>query len=330
MSLSEFSLIKKYFENWEFSHKAEGRLSGIGDDCALMDILPGHQLAVSMDTLVENVHFPASADACLVGYRALAVNLSDLAAMGARPLSFTLALTLPKADEPWLEKFSAGLKSCASVFQCPLIGGDTTKGPLSITIQVHGEVETGKAITRFKAAPGDSIYVSGSLGLAAYALQVIQENRNMSQREQDNAWRDEAFYKPIPRVELGLAAAGIASAGIDISDGLLADLGHICTASEVGAELLLPSIPIDGLVSESLTQAEALEMALTGGDDYELLLTVSPDQEPVFLAAAEKMEHVVHKIGLINDSGIIRCLDAEGKNVEFSGSGYQHFGSVHE
>lgn len=296
---------------------------GIGDDCAVLAIPAGKELAVSMDTLVETVHFPASANPEGVGYRALAVNLSDLAAMGAEPAGFTLALTLPSADQAWLDGFSAGLRACAQEFRCPLLGGDTTRGPLTMTIQVHGLVDAGKAITRGGAQPGDAIYVTGALGIGAFTLRDL-----LAEPPGDPAGRqlsEQAFYHPVPRLSLGHAAAGIVSAGIDISDGLLADLGHICQSSGVGATLSMPAIPLGTPLKKYLQGEEALALVLTGGDDYELVLTVSPAREQALVSLGELLAVPLTRIGDIVAGEGVQCLDATGRAVTFPDSGYRHF-----
>jgi thiamine-monophosphate kinase len=276
-----------------------------------------------MDTLVEAVHFPAGAKPELIAYRALAVNLSDLAAMGADPAGFTLALTLPAADQGWLENFSAGLKACAGQYQCPLLGGDITRGPLTITIQVHGLVDAGKAITRSGAVPGDYIYITGSLGVAAFAIRELLAVDNLGETERELC--EAAFYRPLPRLALGSAAAMVVSAGIDISDGLLADLGHVCRQSGAGARLSLPAIPLATPLQKYLPLEEALALAVMGGDDYELLLTVSPAREEALLALGRTLDVPLHKIGEIISGEGVQCLDESGSVVEFPDSGYRHF-----
>ena len=322
--LSEFDIIKTCFNQPGLAAVPGDVVRlGIGDDCALLAIPSGRELALSMDTLVEGVHFPAGGDPALVGYRALGVNLSDLAAMGAEPVGFTLGLTLPLADRDWLEGFSAGLAECAGDYHCPLLGGDTTRGPLTITIQVHGLVETGKAIVRSGAKPGDAIYVTGSLGIAAYAIREMLADRDMDANTRQQS--ESAFYRPIPKLALGHAAAGIVSAGIDISDGLLADLGHVCRLSGTGARLSLPDVPLGTPLRNHLAPEEALALAMTGGDDYELLLTVSAAQEQALVSLGEMLDVSLHRIGVITAGDAVECLDASGKPVTFTASGYRHF-----
>lgn len=321
--LSEFDIIQQYFEQPGLAaSKDEVIRMGIGDDCARLSIPSGFELAISMDTLVESIHFPANAEPHLIAYRALAVNLSDLAATGAAPLAFTLGLTLAEANKTWISAFSEGLKECASEYSCPLIGGDTTRGPLSITIQVHGLVPSGGAITRSGAVPGDRIYVTGSLGGAAFALKMMQENTAIS--PESKLMLDTAFYRPIPRISLGSGATGLVTAGMDISDGLLADLGHLCRNSNTGAEILLQNVPVSKPAID-LSEQEALALAVTGGDDYELLLTAHPDNEQALFELGEKCKVPVHCIGKIIAGNSLTCLDERGTAVTFEEKGYQHF-----
>ena len=321
--LSEFDIIASCFNQPGLAAEPGDIVRlGIGDDCALMSIPAGKELAVSMDTLVEDVHFPADAPAHLLGYRALAVNLSDLAAMGAQPAGFTLALTMPRADADWLQGFSQGLKECANQFGCFLMGGNTARGPLNLTLQVHGLVTSGQAITRSGAVPGDSIYVSGNLGRPALAIrQLLDSEADPKEKDQ---W-ELAFYKPVPRLALGSGVSGIASAGLDISDGLLADLGHICEMSKVGAQFDMASMPVAPELVARLPVDEALALALTGGEDYELVLTVSPDREQELLEQAGMLNVPLHRIGSITAGDGVICLDAQGDPVTFSSEGWRHF-----
>jgi thiamine-monophosphate kinase len=322
--LSEFDIIRTCFDQPGLAAVPGNVVRlGIGDDCALLAIPAGMELALSMDTLVEGVHFPAGANPELVAWRALAVNLSDLAAMGAEPAGFTLALTLPAADQGWLEKFSTGLKACAGEYHCPLLGGDITRGPLTITIQVHGLVDAGKAITRSGAVPGDCIYITGSLGESALAINLLLNPAGLDNADRER-W-EQTFYRPLPRLTLGMAAAAVVTAGIDISDGLLADLGHICRLSRTGARLSLPAIPLATPLQKYLPLEEALVLAVTGGDDYELLLTVSPAREDALLALGRTLDVPLHKIGEIISGEGVQCLDGSGRVVDFPDSGYRHF-----
>jgi len=317
--LSEFDIIKTFFNQPGLGARpGEITRLGIGDDCALLSVPPGKELALSMDTLVEKIHFPENAPPELLAWRALSVNLSDLAAMGATPVGFTLSLAMPAVNESWLQQFSTGLKNCAEKFHCHLLGGDTTRGPLTITIQVHGLVSSGQALVRSGASAGDNIYVSGSLGLAALSITRFDEAL-------DQSLLDEAFYKPVPRLALGSGAAGLASAGIDISDGLLADLGHVCLASSKGAELQLADIPVSPSLEKSMNAEEALALALTGGDDYELILTAPPSREDEMQTLAQSVDTPLVCIGKITDAEGITCFDGLGEQRTFQKSGYQHF-----
>ncbi|MDT8310247.1 MAG: thiamine-phosphate kinase, partial [Methylophaga sp.] len=270
---AEFSLIKAYFSALT-SHR-EDVVLGIGDDCALLQPPAGQLLATSVDTLVSGVHFFADVDAYRLGHKALAVNLSDLAAMGANPAWFTLALTLPEANSDWLKAFSAGMAYLAKQHDLQLVGGDTTRGPLAITLQVTGFVEADKAFRRDAAKVGDKIYVSGTLGDGGAGLLLKQGKlitENLS--EQDQQFLLERLELPTPRNGLASRLSGEIHAAIDISDGLLADLQHILTASQVGAVIHTDALPLSAAL-QKLPAALAQKLALTAGDDYELCFTVS-------------------------------------------------------
>jgi len=318
--LSEFDLIKRYFKR-----ERPGRATlGIGDDCALLSPTPGRQIAISSDMLVEGRHFFAGADACMLGHKALAVNLSDLAAMGARPLAFTLALALPQADEQWLEGFSRGLFALADEHGCELIGGDTTKGPLNICITVFGEIEPGHALRRTAAQPGDDIWISGTLGDARLALAgYLQELALDPQAQAQAAPR---MHMPTPRVALGLAlaAAPLAHAALDISDGLVGDLGHILAASNVGATLGADALPAGPALAQ---QERALRRRFTaaGGDDYELCFTAPPARRDAVLAAAAQAATPVTRVGTIDTTPGLRLVDAHGAPLDLQLAGWDHF-----
>lgn len=318
--LNEFDIIRTCFDQPGLAAQPGDVVrQGIGDDCALLRVPPGKELAFSMDTLVEGVHFPAMAEPDDLGWRALAVNLSDLAAAGATPLVFTLGLTLPSAQEAWLQGFAGGLREAAGRYGCALVGGDLTRGPLTITIQVHGLVDEGKAISRAGARPGDSLYVSGSIGGAALGLQLL-ENDSDDFTAEEKAALLAAFWRPQPRVALGAAVAGLVTAGIDISDGLLADLAHICERSRCGAALRLDDVPFASTVPK-----HTREYYLQTGDDYELLLTVSGKRDKEFLAAAGACGVPVTRIGEITTGSGVDCLAGDGSKVIVTGRGYQHF-----
>ncbi len=282
VEMGEFELIKRYFARPEIAN-IEGQytsnLLGIGDDCALLDIPANMQLAQSLDTLVEEVHFPKTCDPFALGYRALAVNLSDLAAMGAEPHSFTLGLTLPRVSELWLQEFSNGLALLAQKFRLPLIGGDTTKGSLTLSLQVQGLVPKGKALLRSGAKPGDMICVTGTLGDAASAIPYVLNGETPENCGDEHLKRLlSRYWYPSPRLFAGqwLRKAGATSA-VDISDGLLGDLRHILEASNVGAVIAPELVPKSDALSHTHDQSSATKLALTGGDDYELCFTIPHD-----------------------------------------------------
>ncbi|WP_252178447.1 thiamine-phosphate kinase [Endozoicomonas sp. 4G] len=322
MALGEFDLIRSFFDRPGLrSHLTD--VVGIGDDCALLSLQAGQQLAQSLDTLVEGVHFPKSCDPYLLGYRALAVNLSDLAAMGAKPHSFTLGLTMPEANNTWLQSFSDGLAELASMHQIGLIGGDTTLGPLTLSIQVQGTLPKASALRRKGAKVGDLIYVSGSLGDAAGALpDVLKGKTPKSADTPEQRHLLERYYRPTPRIPLGqwLLANG-ATAALDISDGLLGDLGHILKASQVGAELNTASVPVSKELENWLGPEQARELALTGGDDYELCFTW-PAKTPLQLPDRLLADSPVTCVGRITSA--TGLVDAETAQP-LSPKAYQHF-----
>jgi len=318
----EFELIQQFFQREQAESPAEGVLLGIGDDCALLQLPEGQQLAVSVDTLVADVHFPADADPELIAERALRTNLSDLAAMGAAPLWFTLALTLPRADEQWLRAFSRGLFNCARQFAIALVGGDTTSGPLSISIQVMGAVAPAQGLRRDGASPGDFVLVTNCLGDGAGALAVIQQRLEVAPEAQ--TYLLERFYRPVPRLKEAQLLRGIASAALDISDGLVADLQHICDASDVGAVLDVENLPLSPALLALSNQAQAREWALAGGDDYELCFTVPAEKmsELALLIAEGQLNATV--IGEIIPGRKVIC-EWEGKPFALPKTGFQHF-----
>lgn len=312
--MNEFELIRRYFSG---IHHAAGVVLGIGDDGAILDVPVGQQLVAVIDTLVAGVHFPLDTPACDIGWRALAVNLSDLAAMGANPRWFTLALTLPEADEAWLAGFAEGLAAQAAQAGVSLVGGDTTQGPLTITVQAEGCVPAGQALRRAGARVGDAIYVSGSPGEAAAGLAVHQGR--LPEGEGSGALL-ERFFRPRPRLALGLALRGVATACIDVSDGLLQDLGHILRASGVGAELDLPALPLSAAL-RTAAGGRAQELALCGGDDYELCFTVPAGTVlPAWDIRVSRIGTVVAGQGIID----------QASRQPLKAAGYQHFGGGHD
>lgn len=329
--MNEFQLIQRFFKDAQADllltqKAAESVVLGIGDDCALLQLPAGKHLAVSVDTLVADVHFPADAKAEDIAERALRTNLSDLAAMGAEPLWFTLALTLPKnsvhVSEKWLSSFSRGLFRTANEFEIALVGGDTTSGNLAITIQVMGAVDAHKAMRRDGAGIGDFVCVTGYLGDGAAALALIQDKISVN-TEHDHYLR-ERFYRPQPRVAEAKLLQNIASAALDISDGLVADLNHICEASDLGAIIDVEKLPISPSVISLDDLAQARFWALGGGDDYELCFTVPPEKMPelAMLIAQGKIQATI--LGeMVAGTGVECQLD--GEFFEVTQPGYQHF-----
>ena len=317
MALGEFDLIQKYF-----TRAVQRAALGVGDDCALFVPAPGMQLAVSSDMLVEGRHFLSTVNPERLGHKALAVNLSDLAACGARPLAFTLALALPRADEVFLAAFSRGLLALADAQACELIGGDTTQGPLNICITVFGDVPAGQALLRSGAQAGDDIYVSGSLGDARLALEVFRGAVSLSGADFD-AVRS-AMECPQPRVALGQALRGVAHSAIDVSDGLLGDLSHILRRSGVGATLDVDALPRSGVL-RSLSEARQREFTLAGGDDYELVFTAAAGRAAQVHAAAAEARVAVTRIGRIDAHPGLRLLDADGLPVAQRFASFDHF-----
>jgi len=323
MSVSEFQLIEHHFSR--LGAVRDDVLLGVGDDCALLQVPAGKALAVSLDTLVEGVHFLPGVDPESLGHKALAVNLSDLAAMGAEPAWATLALTLPRVDEAWVEAFCRGFAQLANRYQVQLVGGDTTRGPLSISVQVHGFVEAGQALRRDGAASGDLIYVSGTLGDAGLALQAAAGEYDPGPYRVELQAR---LDRPQPRIELALALRHLASAAIDLSDGLLADLGHICQRSGCGARLELSSIPLSPALDRFMRGRGDWGVPLASGDDYELCLVVPRNRQVEFEQVAAGLETPLTRIGEIEPEPCIRCYDASGNPVTIGRGGYDHFGQA--
>jgi thiamine-monophosphate kinase len=299
----------------------KGVVLGIGDDAALCDVPPGMQLVISTDTLVAGVHFPEDTRAEDIGYKALAVNLSDLAAMGAEPAWFSLAVTVPEMDMAWLQAFAHGVLELANEHGIALIGGDTTRGPLSITVTVHGFVPSGTALRRDAAKPGDDIWVTGSLGDAAAALQQIGTGlQSIKLRHR--------LDRPTPRVAAGLLIRGLANAAIDVSDGLAQDLGHILNASGVGAELELGRLPVSSSLLEFHPDDETRwRLQLAGGDDYELCFSASPKNAFAIEQALAGCGVSASVIGHIKADAGLQLLTPEGDALVLGKAGYQHFGA---
>jgi thiamine-monophosphate kinase len=321
MAVSEFKLIEKFFAK-QISARNDVSL-GIGDDCALLKVPMNQELAVSMDTLVNGVHFPEQTSAQDIGYKALAVNLSDLAAMGAEPAWVMLALTLPKADEQWLTGFMLGFNELLHKYQCQLVGGDLTRGPLSITLQVHGFIPSGQALQRNQAKPGDKIYVTGTLGAAALALQIFKGK--ISALTEEVTAIMPSLHHPNPRIEVGIHLRNIAHAAIDISDGLAADLGHILQQSQVGATINVTSLPLSPFLKKFLSLDQAYTLALTGGDDYELCFTVPIEKENVLLHIKNSLQTPITCIGCIEAEKGLRLIGEHGDSFKLQSKGYEHF-----
>ena len=327
--MGEFDLIDRYFKR-PARRAADHVVLGAGDDCALLAPVPGMQLAVSSDMLVEGRHFLSTVDAARLGHKALAVNLSDLAACGAKPLAFTLALSLPAIDEAWLAGFSRGLFALADAHGCELVGGDTTRGPLNICITVFGEVPTGAALLRSGAKPGDDIWVSGSLGDARLALEVFRGTVTVP--AEVFAVARARMETPTPRVALGMALRGIATAAVDVSDGLLGDLGHVLKASRVGATVdaddaielidVCTRLPGTGRLFD-LSAWRAF--ALAGGDDYELVFTAPAALRADVAQASRASATPVARIGRIESEPGLRVVDARGVPLAQTFSSFDHF-----
>ncbi len=317
MSLGEFDLIAKYF-----TRPVKRAQLGIGDDCALFTPAPGMQLAVSSDMLVDGRHFVSTLAPQRLGHKALAVNLSDLAACGARPMAFTLALALPAVDEAFLQGFSTGLFALAEQHGCELVGGDTTQGPLNICITVFGEVPTGQALLRSGAQAGDAVYVSGSVGDARLALEALRGTVALEGLDFESVRL--AMEQPQPRVALGLALRGLASSAIDVSDGLLGDLTHILRRSGVGATVDVDAVPRSAALGR---QAQALQRQCTlgGGDDYELVFTAPPGAAPAVAAAARQAAVQVTRIGVIEAGAGLRLIDAQRRALVNRFGSFDHF-----
>lgn len=332
MALSEFSVIDRFF-------RPLGRVRsdvqlGIGDDAALTRLPSGHELVTTVDTLVAGVHFPVGATANDIAHKALAVNLSDLAAMGAQPAWATLALTLPEINESWLQDFAAGWVALADQFDVALIGGDTTRGPLTITVSALGSVPEGGALRRDAARPLDHIYVSGYLGDGYGGLRCVIENKF---HDPNGQYLRDRLNRPSPRVSLGRKLRGVAHSAIDISDGLLADLNHILVQSQCGALIDPSALPLS---SALLTTARdflehpcvdgadfsaAQRCALAGGDDYELCFTVAPDLAPRIEEVARSIGCSIARIGTVESASGVRIVSADGSPREIAVSGFQHF-----
>lgn len=322
MACGEFSLIARYFDRVRSSRLDVE--TGIGDDCALLNIPEKQTLAISTDTLVAGNHFLPNIDPADLAYKALAVNLSDLAAMGADPAWLTLALTLPEVDEPWLEAFSDSLFALLNYYDMQLIGGDTTRGPLSMTLGIHGYIPAGRALKRSGAKPGDWIYITGTPGDSAAGLAVLQ-NRLQVSEETDARYLIQRHLRPTPRILHGQALRDIASAAIDLSDGLISDLGHIVKASGCGARVEVDALPKSDAMMRHVDDGQALRWALSGGEDYELCFTVPELNRGALDVAIGQLGVPFTCIGQM--SADIEGLNfvRDGMPVTFDWKGYDHF-----
>lgn len=321
--MSEFDLINRYFKSRNLQRSDV--LLGIGDDCALLQPPVGKLLAMTADTLVAGVHFPVATSAADIGYKSLAVNLSDLAAMGAEPAWAVLAITLPVADDSWLQEFMHGFSQLASEHGVQLIGGDTTSGPLSITLQLTGFVLPSQVMRRDAARPGDKIYVSGTLGDAALGLQHCL---GWHDAKPDLAFCVSRLNRPVPRLSLGRELAAFTRCAIDISDGLVADLGHICRASQCAAQVYLDALPVSDELKRFYGHHINWSVVAAGGDDYELCFTVSPQHESLLKDIADRTGTRLSCIGEIIAGDGVHCFNKSGTEEIFERTGYNHFSAT--
>jgi thiamine-monophosphate kinase len=322
MPLSEFALIRRYF-----THPARGAVLGVGDDAAIVRARRGHELVITTDMLVAGRHFRPDADPRWLGHKALAVNLSDMAAMGATPRWATLALALPRADARWLAAFSRGFMQLARRYGVDLVGGDTTRGPLVICVQIAGEVPSGRALRRDGARAGDDIWISGTLGDAALALAAARGGIALARRERVRLER--RLHAPTPRVALGAALRGTARSAIDVSDGLIADLGHICERSKVAAVVRFEGIPASAIMIRHLGRSAARDALLAGGDDYELVFTAGRGRREAIAGLARRLRLRLTRVGKITRQRrrvpLVTVLDSGGRPIAIRRKGYEHF-----
>lgn len=321
MALDEFGLIARYFQNVGASRHDVAL--GVGDDGAVLVPPPGEELVAVTDTLVEGVHFPRGSSARSVGHRALAVNLSDLAAMGAQPAWVLLALTLPAVDEPWLQEFAAGFSDLAQRHGVRLVGGDTTSGPLSVTVHALGFTRPGAHLRRAGGSPGDWLFVSGSPGDSTFGLSLEQGTASVADVDDDRTLRDR-FLFPTPRVELGRRLVGVASACIDVSDGLGGDLAKLASASGCGAQIGIEYLPISGALWRNVSHDDAVRCALTGGEDFELLFSVPESRVDAVAQVVADTGVACAEIGRLESAPGVR-VNRKGIVTEFSHSGFDHF-----
>jgi thiamine-monophosphate kinase len=316
---TEFELIRRYF-----ARPAKQALLGVGDDAALLAPSRGMALAVSADMLVAGTHFFPAANPRALGHKALAVNLSDMAAMGAVPRWALLSLSLPSADHSWLQQFAAGFLALARAFDVDLVGGDTTRGPLNVSVTIVGEVPLRASLRRDAARPGDDVWVSGALGEAAIAVAHGKGRVQLAAHDLARCMR--RLERPTPRIALGVALRGIAHAAIDISDGLAADLGHICERSKLGADVYVAQVPHSPLLARLTDRAAAQEALLSGGDDYELCFTAPVRRRSRVQALGKRLGLPLTRIGTMRRGRGVRLLRPDGSAVRIGTRGFDHFG----
>jgi thiamine-monophosphate kinase len=316
---SEFGLIARYF-----THPARNAVLGVGDDAALMRASPGMELAVSTDMLVAGTHFFADADPRRLGHKALAVNLSDMAAMGATPRWALLAISLPQIDTSWIARFMRGFMTLARRHDVDLVGGDTTRGPLNVSVTILGEVPRAKALRRDGARAGDDIWVSGTLGDAALAVAQRLGRVQLSDAEKKACLR--ALDLPEPQIALGVGLRGVARSAIDVSDGLVADLGHICERSGLGADVWMPAVPRTSRLESRIGTAVGLAALFAGGDDYQLCFTAAQVRRARVVAIGRRVGATLSRIGVMRAGRGVRVLDAGGRRLPLARGGYDHFG----
>jgi thiamine-monophosphate kinase len=324
--LGEFELIRRFFTRSSATMSPRAGVAvGIGDDAAVLDLPPGTQLVAAVDTILEGRHFLPGTDPRSIGHRALAVNLSDMAAMGATPAWATLALSMPAVQPPWLEGFAAGLLDLADAHQVVLVGGDTTRGPLTVSVQILGHVPHSAAVLRSGAQSGDLLVVTGSLGDAGAGLAYAKNPPKVSEQEAAVHSLVARFEYPTPRVAMGIAARGIVSAAMDLSDGLTGDLPKLARASGLGATVAVEKLPLSAALRAVADAAQARDWAMSGGDDYELLFSVAPPRYVALQAAAQRLNLTLTIIGEMRAAAGISWL-LNGAEFAARSSGFDHFG----
>jgi thiamine-monophosphate kinase len=319
MGTREFSIIERYFKSISNLSQHENTvIIGPGDDCAVLRVPDDMELCVSTDTLLEGVHFLPNSRAKVVASRTMAANLSDLAAMGATPYAFLLAMTFPEAREDWLEDFSTTLAEIIEQYQVPLVGGNLSKGPLSLTVTIMGTVPAGSAIKRSGASVGDDIYVTGTLGDAAQGLAL-------SRKGEADGYLVSRYQSPVARIAAGRQLRGLANSLIDISDGLVAEIGHLAETDSLGAEIAARELPLSKELVKSAGEDTAISMALFSGDDYELCFTADPADSGEIKAVSDSIDVPMTRIGVVTDGGEIVIRDSKGEPMDFGNAGYEHF-----